>query len=565
MTTIGISSALGQAPVIPIILRTLASNLALHEEKNLPLLPDPSILTTLDVGETEMITSYELEWWSGRKPRDLRKAEILCASTTKKCLVHFRKQKSKPLVLPAGAGAGFTLRKSDTASGTGTLPSTPSVPDHISSPAYDTNTPNSGTGTGCAKCPKYKQLLSDVLQDVLKFQDYASVMSTSSENIFNIGIRKASTFYLLHQAAILKETPDVTVGKGKTSHRISSVTQNAILDENRLAELPESSYKWTWGETLTEDDVLKLRRIGTNPGGVPHSGYDISLPKGKLPGKFSEYEPGPSTHPSIEFEELPNETVFTPPATDLQFPKHFSRPEYRIQYNPYQNSKTSAPSGSTVGSDINPGNIAELWSSGSEKSDIHGNVIQDPVIPPIPGSNDILQPADSWEEDNNVFLPAIVSMEMDSGMVQDSETVQSLADHWVDDEDDPEHKCDENPHLDPEPTLPVSSDIFQMAENWEDDDGLPLASDSKEPEPSLVHEPEDIQSLADHWAENEGDQEHSGDELAPSSYPAGSGAFDVAEQWVSEDEVDELDEDNPPLAKLYGPDDFSFLNDDMFE
>ena len=44
-----------------------------------------------------------------------------------------------------------------------------------------------------------------------------------------------------------------------------------------------------------------------------------------------------------------------------------------------------------------------------------------------------------------------------------------------------------------------------------------------------------------------------------------STTFDVAEQWISEDEVDELDEDNPPLDKLYGPDDFSFLNDDMFE
>ena len=49
------------------------------------------------------------------------------------------------------------------------------------------------------------------------------------------------------------------------------------------------------------------------------------------------------------------------------------------------------------------------------------------------------------------------------------------------------------------------------------------------------------------WPKHNSDQEQSGDELAPSSYLAGSGAFDVAEQWISEDEVDELDEDNPPL------------------
>ena len=76
----------------------------------------------------------------------------------------------------------------------------------------------------------------------------------------------------------MKETERVPApAKAKVAHQIAEVHTNALSELKRLQELPISSYKWTWGETLTEGDVLGLRRPGTRPGRVPHSGYDISL------------------------------------------------------------------------------------------------------------------------------------------------------------------------------------------------------------------------------------------------------------------------------------------------
>ena len=58
----------------------------------------------------------------------------------------------------------------------------------------------------------------------------------------------------------------------------ASVHEKAVQDLQTLTTaLPASSYKWTWGTTLTEEDVLSLYRSGTWPKNKIHSGYDFSL------------------------------------------------------------------------------------------------------------------------------------------------------------------------------------------------------------------------------------------------------------------------------------------------
>src|SRR6202522_879363 len=311
--------ARGYAASIPIIIRSLANSIAfVPDEKYLPYRLDDSVLHTLDAGEHQQVRTYHLQWWSGPMRKDLENVEILGKLTMMKCLDHFNVEKSKTTVLPAGTGAGPSNPTSGPSislpAGTVAGPSNPTSGPSISTPEYNRN--------GCRSCPQYRQLLSDVLQDVVKFQTFADTMSSTTHNLLNVGIRRASTFNQLHEAAILKETERIPApAKAKVAHRIAEVHRKASLDLKRLQELPVSSYKWTWGETLTEDDVLGLRRIGTRPGRVPHSGYDISLAEGRQGREDSE---GANTVESSlgQHDEIPAEAtlqpIYTYPSTYLR-------------------------------------------------------------------------------------------------------------------------------------------------------------------------------------------------------------------------------------------------------
>jgi hypothetical protein len=532
---------MGQTLVIPIIIRTLAGYFALHRERSLPLDFDFSFLETLDVGEHQLVASYELQWWTGHKPKDINKVEIINTYNIKRCLKHFRKQKPEAMVLPAGAGAGG-LNSSDAQSsaGAGGLKSSDAGAEStanagksvIAGPA-----PHScaGAGVDCPCCEKYRQLLSDVLLDVIKFKQFSSVMSTSSENLLNIGIRRASTFNLLHETVILKETGGAAPPAKAKTRNISRDNYNPSSELKRLQALPPSSYKWTWGETLTNDDILKLRRIGTRPGRVPHSGYNISLAEGVPDGEDSA---GPSSLPSQTgiFENLPEETT-VPPPTNLQFPKYFSQPDHRDNYNPFRMSNTSLdeiqqsvsgagnPSGTSGTGNLSgpardspsgPGALAELWTSGSESPNIHQSPTPDDI-------DDLLKLADIWQDDE----------ENDEG-----------------------------------------NDVLQLADVW--DDGLTPASDLM---PASVVEssgeidipdPDGILGLADLWTD-ESDEEHGDDLIAPSygevsGDSTGTDILAIADQWS-------LHDDNPATEGIaseqggsdFGPEDFNFLQDEMFE
>src|ERR1700678_3668427 len=322
--------ARGYAASIPIIIRSLANSIAfVPDEKYLPYRLDDSVLHTLDAGEHHQVRTYHLQWWSGPMRKDLENVEILGKLTMMKCLEHFNVEKSKATVLPAGTGAG----PSNATSGPSISLPAGTVANATSGPSMSTLEYNR---KGCRSCTQYRQLLSDVLQDVIKFQTFADTMSSTTHNLLNVGIRRASTFNQLHEAAILKETERIPApAKAKVAHRIAEVHRKASLDLKRLQELPVSSYKWTWGETLTEDDVLGLRRIGTRPGRVPHSGYDISLAEGRQGREDSE---GANTVESSlgQHDEIPAEANIAPPSTDLHLPQYLSQADHRLVYNPFR-------------------------------------------------------------------------------------------------------------------------------------------------------------------------------------------------------------------------------------
>jgi hypothetical protein len=541
---------LGQSLEIPIIIRSLAGSISLEDEEILPFDTDPSLLHTLDAGEHQLVTSFELQWWSGRNPRDINTVQIFNALTLTKCMDHYRRQKKKAFEIPTGAGAGAVPSfnagpgKSSNAgpsfdAGAGKSSNAGASKNTDSGPAFNAGSSSStGTGTGCGGCNKYRQLLSDVLQDVLKFQNYASVMTTSSENLFINGIRRASTFNVLHEAAILKETASVSPpvkAKGKPAHHISAVMRNASSELARLKDLPASSYKWTWGEKLTEEEVLDLRRIGTRPGRVQHSGYDISLQEGRMGGEDSA---GPTSNLSFTgyYDDLPAEATVVVPPTDLHFPEYFSTPDNRLIYNPFRiTAPAQAPvvsSAPVISSAPDAGILSESSSNagfGPDNADIAENWTS--------GSDDA---ASIENEQGPVSMPLVHD---------DTDDNFKLADNWEDDDDSsPEPAPEHVPVLQDD-----TDDNLKLADNWEDDEGLspePVASPSDQ-------DPEGILAFTDNWVEDEEhsgdevDEEHSGDELTTPSY--------------ADEEAAEYSAILRNVEWTFGPEDFGFLSDDMFE
>ena len=604
LSLIGTSSALGQAVDIPIILRTLAGTFALVVEDNLPLPFDADFLATLDTpahDKCEVVKNYAHPWWTGRKPRDLNTVNILNASTLQFCLDLFKEQLVQQ---SAGTSTHNAGDFSNSRSGPGPSPG-----------------PGPGSSPGCRICHKYRQLLSDVLQDILKYQNFASVMSTSSQNLLNLGLRRASTFHLLYEAAIMKETAGLSPpAQAPTEHRISAVMSNASNELNRLKELPASSYKWTWGETLTKKEVLKLRQTGSLPGRAPHSGYEVSLKAGRLVGEYSD-DPVTFTSSLEQYEDLPDDAGLIPPPSDFGFPAFFSQMDPRI-HDPLHLSNDSIshylPKPTSLFSTLAIKHPAHSRSGTGSRSHNASGTTPAPASPPAPSSfsspasgiQAALNLADCWtstsrsgSSTNNYKASASVSAlqqaeNWTSGSASGSDRnnnsvmasalegqhlpdviqVINVADKWTD--DDGEDSGDKLPGPEQESNAPAGNtdtQALQVAEQWEDSDQGYVVSP---PKPSLAL------CLADKWRDSD---EHSGSEASPpepstalnladawrdsdeysghGAAPTGpSSALRLAEEWKDSDE-DSGNESGPVTTDLnwsYGPEHFSFLREEMF-
>ena len=631
LSLIGAASALRQNLVIPIVLRSLAGSIPFLNN-NPAFIANPDFLATLDTGEHHSVKSYELSWWSGRKRRNLNTVEILNASTLEKCLTHFRDQKSNPITsihLPAGANAGIHARdrlESSSGTGAGFAESSSSAGAGCVNPSPPLlDSPPVGAGVSCRKCFRYRQLLSDVLQEIIKYQSFASGMATSSENLLNLGIRKASTFNLLHEAAIMKESADLAPPAQLSERQnIIKVHQNATLELNRLKDLPASSYKWTWGESLTEDDVLDLRRTGIRPGPLPHSGYDISLAEGRLGGQES---PNPSKDfSSMEREDPADENVI-PPTAHL-FPKYFSQIDHRHVYDPFRLSVPDSPNtalGSSTGVDIVQKKIPESteddildlvenWND-DENSDESPAAHISPVSKfhpaahnsPAPEASPALEaspaphsspahfstatntylapqatpahssPAPQSHPAPALGLPPLAPVIPAPGLETVDPDPLDITALWFQDEIDQEHSGDELilPSYSPVSggmSGVTSAEAFQVLAEWNDseqgaasdaeDNPLTLVEQWDESENNItppVQAEDDPLNLVEQWDDSETNVTH--------SERADDDPLNLIEQWDGSD-IPVNDVTPPERAQLdwsYGPEHFSFLNDEMFE
>ena len=502
------------------MVRSLAGSMAGIREEDLPLHFTSDLLDSLDAGgngKVTVLSKYELQWWTSRKPRTLDVVKILDPSTIDKCLDHFR---------------SFFPNTNSPIAGTDAGPSN-AVPSHAGSSSdfhcagpSGTSPTNAGPSTAdplkagpcCINCGKYRKVLSDVLLDIMKFKNFASVMSTSTENLASIRMRKASIFYTLHESAVLKETTGIpTALPNTTPRRISAVmtTARSELERlQRLQELPASSHKWTWGETLTEDEVLALSHTSTKPGRGQHSGYNVSLREGKLDGEGSGIPSHLPTEVPAPTGPVPGCSV--PPPTDLTHPSFFCRPDHNIIYDPFR-----LPTLNQVYVDTSLGSATTPPIAG-------------PRFSPNAGTGTAHSPAPAMALAQASALASVLV----SGPAFD---IIQMAENWS---------------MDSSPGSPrQSDDVLQMADAWSPvSDSTSIEVETKGPEEANEVLPLGIAEMWESDAEVQ-DMSH-------------TSPFQVADAWIDSDNEDTLNREIRPAATTeefrYGPEHFAFLQDEMF-
>ena len=167
----------------------------------------------------------------------------------------------------------------------------------------------------CSKCHLYSALAASLYEDLVGIKNFVSTMSVATNNDVEVMSRRASGFYSLHEKVTLKEMmsdPQHVKGLcGGSKTKLSECA--AALAANKLAHfknMPTTSHKWTWGETSTCEDILSLWHISWQH---EHTGYEMSLKPGVLPGEFSATNSPPPTN--AKFGSLPDPQSPPPPTT----------------------------------------------------------------------------------------------------------------------------------------------------------------------------------------------------------------------------------------------------------
>ena len=341
---------------------------------------------SFDNNKSRIVDHYERAWWKGRKPWSIDLTEILDRSSIGLCLKDYQKQ------LLAELG---NVRSQ--------MPKGPKSPASIN-PSSDHTLAESKTA--CDQCAQYSEILSDTLHNILNTHQLANAMCTISESQWKINMRRASTFNLLHEAAIMKETADIGNNQAFIGADITkSVAENAKLELERLQALPPTSHKWTWGERLTKTEVLNLRRSGTKPLQRSYSGYDLSLITGPITGQDSSAPSMPSS--TIANIQMPADSSSALPSYNIPGLSYFEMKK-NLSYDPLGTSRlvTMLP----IDSSAVPSASAEL---NAENLSLHAEMLSMANI----------------SNDNSITL---------EGIVKDSETAIAILERQLGTEADDE-------------------------------------------------------------------------------------------------------------------------------
>ena len=99
---------------------------------------------------------------------------------------------------------------------------------------------------------------------------------------------------------MIKQTASSSSATLDVPSSVDSVRETAAKELLRLQKLPQSSHNWTWGETLTDADVLALKRCNISEKNHNNSGYGWSLKRGRFAGQDSPSPPMPASSEFLE-------------------------------------------------------------------------------------------------------------------------------------------------------------------------------------------------------------------------------------------------------------------------
>ena len=376
MSYVGMATATGQVVDVPIVLRSLTASLAHIPITQLPIPFDLGFIATLEVGTNDqqfarVVNSYELDWWNGaEQPREIR---YLTEHTLEQCLAHHRIR-----LLETMNGDPIPPKSIDVFPPIQIRPvgnADTSYPGVTDIPGIADDAPRADIT--CAHCDVYRTLAAELLEELKGVKNIISGLSASSSNDVEVATRRTAGFYTLHEKVILKEMSSDSLNirgvgsKTQTKRLIRQVADNAEKELKRLQNSP-SSYKWTWGETLTTGEVLDLQHTSNQR---IHTGYQTSLMPGVLHGEYSATNTAPTG--TAMFSSLPDPPILPPP-TNLCYPRKLA--SYRINSSSPSNSiiSNSARAGSVHDTGIPCSCSGDADSTGTERqpvSEVHGGAV----------------------------------------------------------------------------------------------------------------------------------------------------------------------------------------------
>ena len=121
----------------------------------------------------------------------------------------------------------------------------------------------------CTQCTIYKSLAANLLNEMRSIKNFASGMAGMTSNEMELIPRRALGFYSLHEKVLTKEllseSQPVIVKHRLSGTKKGKMSQQVHDDANKelkhLWAMPMASHKWTWGESLTQDEVRSLRHM----------------------------------------------------------------------------------------------------------------------------------------------------------------------------------------------------------------------------------------------------------------------------------------------------------------
>jgi len=236
-----------------------------------------------------VIRDLDLAWWA-EEHMPTGDSFYLSSTTLRSALDHYRQELEETLIDCVAPHFG------------------PDFINHLNKPAYTWHSAVNDTLPNdlnyCTRCHLYRAVEVGLMDQVRDIYNMVHACEVANQAERDIGIRRASGFNELYEAAIKKECKSQAAsgpgsglesthnqqsgsgsgsGKGKEKQQFGPEVE--MLKES-VMELVRSaggaSSKWTWGVELTNDDLRGLIRGADRQDQGSHTGYDSPLASGSL-------------------------------------------------------------------------------------------------------------------------------------------------------------------------------------------------------------------------------------------------------------------------------------------